>query len=203
MLFTSLLVATAAFSGVAIAQNETNTNLPPGIENCCKVQPNLIPSDQRDMWCRAQRNTCPELCGGVNQMKNGQECDSETLDYECECKNGTVPQMELYQQSVPGLMCRFWFDRCINATNENLEFQVECRNQRDEKCGNLTTDGANPTSSASPSATQSGSDNSPAESGGSAPSTTPTGAASTLNMAREYGTPLLVGGIAAFFGLAL
>lgn len=113
--------------------------------------------------------------------------------------------MALYQQSVPGQMCRFWFDQCINATNENLEFQVECQSQRDTKCGNLTTSDADETSTASaePTATPTGGDSEESGSPTGAPSESPTGAANTLALARNYGTPLLAGGIAAVFGLAL
>jgi hypothetical protein len=130
----------------------------------------------------------------------------ETLEYTCECRNGTIPDMPLYEQSVPGQMCRFWYDQCINATNENLEFQVECQNQRDSRCGNLTTSDESDTSStasAGPSATATGGDSGETGSPTGAPSESPTGAANTLALARNYGTPLLAGGIAAIFGLAL
>lgn len=112
--------------------------------------------------------------------------------------------MEEYQQSVPGQMCRFWFDRCINATNENLEFQVECRNQRDANCGNRTTkagDEEDAEPSSTPSATSGGDEEASATD--ATPSATSSGAAAGLAFAREYGTPLLAGGLAAFFGLAL
>jgi hypothetical protein len=114
--------------------------------------------------------------------------------------------MALYQQSVPGQMCRFWFDQCINATNENLEFQVECQAQRDTKCGNLTTSDADETStsSAGPSATPtSGGDSQESGTPTGAPTESSSGAANALALARNYGTPLLAGGIAAVFGLAL
>jgi hypothetical protein len=130
----------------------------------------------------------------------------DTLEYVCECKNGTKPQMENYEQSVPGQMCRFWFDRCIEATNENLEFQIECRTQRDEKCGNLTSkpqaDQTSSSAESTASPTGTGAQGS-ASATDAAPSASATGAAAGLDIARNYGTPLLVGGLAAFFGLAL
>lgn len=112
--------------------------------------------------------------------------------------------MDEYQQSVPGQMCRYWFDQCINATNQDLEWQVECRNQRDANCGNKTTS-AGAKSSVEPSSTPSATDGGKDEpsSTGAAPSETSKGAAAGLAFAREYGTPLLAGGLAAFFGLAL
>jgi hypothetical protein len=75
MLFTSLLVAAATLSSFASAQNETS-NLPPGIQPCCTVDPNVIDDSLKTQWCQAQRNTCPEICGGVNQLsRSGQTCD--------------------------------------------------------------------------------------------------------------------------------
>jgi hypothetical protein len=109
-----------------------------------------------------------------------------------------------FEQSVPGQMCRFWFDQCINATNENLEQQVECQNQRQSFCGNRTSDNGESSPSATPSTTASstGGDNSPSATGAS-PSSSSSGAATALAIARDYGTPILAGGIAAIFGLAL
>ncbi|KAF2280809.1 uncharacterized protein EI97DRAFT_428905 [Westerdykella ornata] len=207
MLLSSLLFVASTLS-LAAAQNESSS-LPPGMQPCCQVDPNVIPQDLRNSWCLAQRNTCPELCGGIGQLApKGQSCDTNTLEWTCECRNGTKPDVAAYQQTVPAQMCRFWFDQCINATNENLEYQVECQNQRDQKCGNLTTDASKHTSSsASPTAsatgTGSGGQESPSTTGEAPASTSSPGAASTLTVARDYGTVLLAGGIAAIFGLAL
>jgi hypothetical protein len=77
MLFTSFLVAASALSGFVAAQNnETNKNLPPGINDCCTVDANLVPKDKKQQWCQAQRNTCPDLCGGIPELaKDGQDCN--------------------------------------------------------------------------------------------------------------------------------
>lgn len=76
MLFTSVLVAAASLSGLALAQSNDTTNLPPGIEPCCTVDANIVPTELKDAWCKAQRNTCPEICGGVNELARtgGQDC---------------------------------------------------------------------------------------------------------------------------------
>lgn len=78
MLSSTLLLAVAAFSSFAAAQNNSNPSaLPPGINNCCQVDPDLVPQDQKNEWCQAERNTCPEICGGVNQLATGgQTCDT-------------------------------------------------------------------------------------------------------------------------------
>jgi hypothetical protein len=76
MLFTSLFVAAATFSTFASAQNETSNPLPPGIQPCCTVDPNVIPDSLKTGWCQAQRNTCPEICGGIPELsRGGQTCD--------------------------------------------------------------------------------------------------------------------------------
>ncbi|KAF2744090.1 hypothetical protein M011DRAFT_470753 [Sporormia fimetaria CBS 119925] len=206
MLFTAVLAAAATFTSFAVAQNETS-NLPPGFPPCCSLDPNTIELEQRQEWCRAQRNTCPELCGGINQLdRAGQTCDINTLEYTCKCANGTEPDMAKYQQSVPGLMCFKWYDNCIAASGEDLEFQTQCLNLREERCGNMTTkepeddSEPSPSESASPSATSGGdSEESAAPSDDAQASPAPSGAASALVIS----TPLFVGGIAALFGLAL
>lgn len=68
MLYTTVLVAVAAFTGFASAQNST---IP-----CCTVPVNTVPDDQKTLWCQAERNTCPEICGGLGQIASGgNNCD--------------------------------------------------------------------------------------------------------------------------------
>jgi hypothetical protein len=40
---------------------------------CCGLTPNLIDINQRLGWCRAERNTCPELC--TNGATSANTCD--------------------------------------------------------------------------------------------------------------------------------
>jgi hypothetical protein len=135
----------------------------------------------------------------------------QTLDFSCNCRNGTdvSDQMEAYQQTVPGLMCRYWYDQCIAATGSDAAAQFQCNQARDNECGNLTTqdatDSGNAASSSgsdsSPSATSSGSSpDSTGDASASAASSTPTGAAARIAV---YGTPALAGGLFALFGFAL
>lgn len=199
MLYSTLLVAATAFSGFVAAQNATAPNGP-----CCTVPANIVPDDDKSDWCRANQNTCPEICGGQGQIASGgNECDADTLEFTCKCRNGTEPALAEYEQTVPGQMCRFWFDQCINATGDNLSQQFICTSTRDERCGNKTTKEASTsasiTSSRLPTST-SGSESTATSSGGS--TSTSTGAAA-LALARDFGTPVLAGGLIAFFGIAL
>ena len=121
--------------------------------------------------------------------------------------------MPSYEQSVPGLMCRSWFDQCIVASGEDAAQQYSCTQARDTECGNLTiqdatnagngvaASGSGSASSGSPSATSSGSSPSGTESAAaSASSAAPASGAAHLVM---YGSSALVGGLLAVFGLAL
>ena len=39
--------------------------------------PTLPPIATRQTWCRAEQNTCPEICGGIGQLaQDGNLCDS-------------------------------------------------------------------------------------------------------------------------------
>jgi hypothetical protein len=116
----------------------------------------------------------------------------------------------VYQQSVPGQMCRFWYDQCIAATNQDLGLQTECVNQRDTKCGNMTTDGTSSSSSSSSSESAGPTATSSGGSSGTSPSTTAASSAAAqssgaavLNMARDYSSSIFAGGLLAIFGLAL
>jgi len=102
-------------------------------------------------------------------------------------------------------MCLYWFDACINATGTDLAAQFQCTTTRDSECGNLTSKGEQSTSSsASPSQTASQTSGSAGTATAATTSSASTGGAATaIAMAREYGTPLFAGGMAALFGLAL
>lgn len=70
MLYTSVFVAVAALSGFASAQN--STAIP-----CCSVPATEVPTDLKSAWCQAERNTCPEICGGQgNIASGGNTCDA-------------------------------------------------------------------------------------------------------------------------------
>jgi hypothetical protein len=209
MLYSSIIVAASAFASFASAQNATgnyDTPIP-----CCTVAAGSVPQDDKQTWCNANQNTCVELCGGQGSIaSNGNSCDSQTLDFSCKCRNGTEvsDQMQAYQQTVPGLMCRYWYDQCIAATGSDAAAQFQCNQARDNECGNLTTQDATDSgnsasasgSSSSPSATGSDTPDSTESAAASASSAAPTGAAGRIAV---YGTPALAGGLFALFGFAL
>ncbi|KAF2109004.1 hypothetical protein BDV96DRAFT_503596 [Lophiotrema nucula] len=196
MLYATLTVAFATLASFVNAQ------LPNNIQPCCTISPNSVNSTVRESWCQAQKNTCPQICGGFSKLNS--TCDSTTLTFNCICGDGTTPNMSDYQQSVPGQMCRQWFSACITASGDDLQEQEACKAV---SCGNKTISAqqssvasSSPTGSSGAS-TSSGGD--AASATGAAPSSASSGAATAIAIAREYGTPLLAGGFAALFGLAL
>jgi hypothetical protein len=148
-------------------------------------------------------------CSCIEGVSTNEAIKQTTLEYTCKCKNGTEPDMTLYQQSVPAQMCLYWYGQCINATNENKQQQLACVAERDSRCGNLTIDDqgavSTTTREGSPTSTGGGGGSSGtagAATGTGAPSES-SGAAIALHVARDYGTPILGAGIMAIFGLAL
>ena len=137
-----------------------------------------------------------------------------TLDYTCECSNGTTigdSVMTDYQQTVPAQMCYYWYDACINATinpstgEGNAAQQFQCTQARDSQCGNITIDESStgsPSSSASGSASATGA--SATGTGASATgSASPAASAGAAIANFALGTPAMAAGLLAVFGLAL
>jgi hypothetical protein len=75
MLYSSLLLAASALTGLVAAQQNYTT-----YTECCTIDPNSVDSKLRQDWCRAQLNTCPELCGGIGKLASGGNlCDPVSL----------------------------------------------------------------------------------------------------------------------------
>lgn len=205
MLYSAFVAA--ALAGLAAAQNATS-NLPTNFPECCTppTAPNSTVSQQ---WCNANTNTCVQVCGDQSKIApNGNSCDPKTLDFTCKCKDGTSPNMTQYQQSVPALECREWYRQCVIAAGDGFqsaEWKRTCEDNLNNKCGNETiqaSDSSSASGSASsslPSRTSSGS-SSPTNS--ESPAATSSSAAAVA-LAREFGLPVLAGGLVALFGIAL
>jgi hypothetical protein len=114
--------------------------------------------------------------------------------------------MSTYQQTVPGQMCLFWFDSCINATGSDATAQFNCIQARDTRCGNQTIEKSS-SNSASSSASGTSRPTGTSGSGSSSASATGTGAPANSQAAAAimstFGAPALAGGLLALFGLAL
>ncbi|KAK8216806.1 hypothetical protein M8818_001769 [Zalaria obscura] len=58
MFYSSVLFAAAALSSVVSAQNYSTSG-------ALSVVPSSVEYTLRQSWCRAQLNTCPEICDGT------------------------------------------------------------------------------------------------------------------------------------------
>lgn len=122
--------------------------------------------------------------------------------------------MAEYQQSVPGLMCRYWFDGCTNATigsngEGNSAQQFACDTVRNQQCGNKTTRDASTTSarssggSAPTSTGSSGSSSGAGSQTSSAASESTSAPGAAVRLAQDFAAPVFAGGMIALFGIAL
>ncbi|TKA79773.1 hypothetical protein B0A55_03299 [Friedmanniomyces simplex] len=219
MFYSTLLLATTALTGLVSAQNYSTSGP-------ISVTASSVPYDTRLSWCRAQQNSCPQICGGQAYPNN---CDSNTLNYTCTCSNGNSPNISNYDQTIPSFVCAQWKIDCVAAHPNDLTGQTACLSIT---CGSMNaSSGSTTSSSASGSASSTASStggvvaggasssaaassatgsSAPSSSGGSASSTASSSAAAAsssssaaLNVAMNYGTGILATAMLAFFGFAL
>ncbi|QKX62480.1 uncharacterized protein TRUGW13939_09641 [Talaromyces rugulosus] len=133
VLIVSALVARAAAS---------NYTFPAGF-NLGEVTP-----AQKRSWCLAETNTCPQICGGAASPN---DCDPDTLNFDCTCVNGTVPDVEPYTNTIPFFVCQANYDQCIQNNPNDLDAQKACKDNAN--CGSITASvsHASTTTSSAPS----------------------------------------------------
>ncbi|TKA51071.1 hypothetical protein B0A49_12282 [Cryomyces minteri] len=207
MFFSTLLFAATAFSGLVAAQNATvNTS----------IDPNSVSIQLRQSWCRAQTNSCPQICGG---QASPNTCDPNSLQYQCTCSDGSSYNISDYSQTLPSLECEQYKVQCVAAHPNDLNGQTAClaitcgqRNATSGASASSSASSSSATATSSGAASSSGSAGSSATSaaaGGASSATSAAAASSTaksaavLNAAMNYGTLALAGGMLALFGFAL
>ncbi|CAK4012988.1 Hypothetical predicted protein [Lecanosticta acicola] len=200
MFRSALLVAISALAAVTSAQNYSTSG-------ALSVDDSQLSESLRQAWCRAQTNSCPQICGG---QASPNTCDPTTLNYTCTCTNGNTPNISSYDQTIPSFVCAQWKTNCVANHPNDLDGQTGCLSV---VCGdrNASSGIASTTSSASASATASSTSSGTSGATGSATksasasgtSATSTGAAVALSVAQNYGTGIVATALLALFGLAL
>ncbi|KXL42022.1 hypothetical protein M433DRAFT_150136 [Acidomyces richmondensis BFW] len=199
MFYSRLLIAAAALTGLASAQNYSTSGP-------LSVVPNSVPYDTRLAWCRAQTNSCPMICGG---QASPNTCDANSLNYTCTCTNGAHPNISAYQQTLPFFICEQWKGDCVAAHPKDLVGQTACLSVT---CGTLNASSAESSSSsaastlsttAATSASATIGSSSSATSSSSSASSTSSSAAMAMIVGKTYGTGILASTWLALFGLAL
>ncbi|KAJ8058337.1 hypothetical protein OCU04_012529 [Sclerotinia nivalis] len=168
------------------------------------IDPSTVDASTRAQWCTAQINTCGTLCNGAI---NDNTCDTINLNFSCTCtSNSSAPGLQYYTQTLPTYICEQVYANCIAAGENDAAAQRLCTQNEVSNCGHLNPDDYTPaaasSSSSSASATATSTSTTTATTA-SASAAASTGAASALNIGREYGTGILAAGIAGVFGLIL
>ncbi|KAI9668884.1 MAG: hypothetical protein M1831_000954 [Alyxoria varia] len=127
---------------------------------------------------------------------NSQECDPDTLDYECVCTNGRSPNSTEYSLTIPYFECQERNTACVrNCGQSELQCQDDCNTQN--PCGARKPRRNNRTTTASASSTTSTS----SPTGGSAAINGDTGTGAANMAAANFGAALL--GLVITAGIAL
>ncbi|KAJ2901985.1 hypothetical protein MKZ38_001126 [Zalerion maritima] len=120
-------ITLAALCGVASAATTGNYT----------VNPSDIDTSDKATWCNSQFNTCSTLCDAGGDGTETDTCDSETLEYDCTCNNGTAPGLEYYSNSMDSILCQKTFELCIEDTVGDSAGQSACKTDIQDTCGDL------------------------------------------------------------------
>ncbi|KAK6357347.1 hypothetical protein TWF718_001660 [Orbilia javanica] len=124
------------------------------------VNPEDIDLGTKQTWCLNQISSCGLLC---LDQKSGSgfvnDCDVETLQYQCICADNTVPNATEYSQTIPYFLCTYQVQNCIqNCGQFDPTCAENCRTGR--ICGasnptrvTTTSGGASEKTTSAPAAT--------------------------------------------------
>jgi len=193
---------------------------------CIKVQsqavyyidPNSVPLSERTSWCETQMESCPVIClqlpGVTSTTTDANDCNPNTLTYDCVCGNGMSPNASEYSQTLPYFVCTEYGSQCIAGCGGNTACQSDCRSQH--PCGaqdppriNVTTTSSSMTATTVPVGATSGAAGVVYTGlGGSAATTAPStgtknGAQAGLDLGRSYGLAVVFAGIFTGFTLVM
>ncbi|KAK6536234.1 hypothetical protein TWF281_000477 [Arthrobotrys megalospora] len=149
----SVAVALTSFLGAVSAQ----TYFP--------VNPEDIDLGTKQTWCLNQISSCGLLC---LDQKSGSgfvnDCDVDTLQYQCICADNTVPNATEYSQTIPYFLCTYQVQNCIQNCGQFDPTCAEvCRTGRVCGASNptrvTTTAGGSGKTTSAPSATGTSSGN--------------------------------------------
>ena len=88
-----------------------------------------------DYWCSEQQSSCPLIClqqpGATGITSNN--CDANSLTFECVCNNGVSPNASQYTQTIPYFECTESNNQCVAACGQDNSCQSNCRTEH--PCG--------------------------------------------------------------------
>ena len=74
--------------------------------------------------------------------------EQDTLEFDCTCINGTVPDVTPYEGTIPFFVCEENFVQCIENHPDDAEGQEQCTEEKETNCGTVKL---SPTSAEKPS----------------------------------------------------
>jgi len=78
------------------------------------TNPSDLDLGTKQIWCSNQMSSCTLLC--LDQMSGGgftNDCDPETLSFNCICADNTVPNATEYSQTIPYFLCSYSIENCV------------------------------------------------------------------------------------------
>ncbi|KAI2635371.1 hypothetical protein GGS21DRAFT_78072 [Xylaria nigripes] len=166
-------VALVAASGLALVSAQANSN------SSFTIDPSQVDPLDRATWCGAQQDSCTTLCGSV--IVNN--CDTTTLDFECECAGSQFPDMNKFENTMPWFVCIRLQDNCIVSTQNDLAGQKNCTATFKDHCGTENVQDHKGEGAASPTPTSSASSQSK-PTGSTTPSPSTSSGAAIANIQR-------------------
>ncbi|KAF7515287.1 hypothetical protein G7054_g14654 [Neopestalotiopsis clavispora] len=121
-------------------------------------------------WCTSEKNVCGQICSTSENS-----CEPTTLDYSCTCSDGTEPDMNEYQDSLPYQA----FSDCISENTGSASGQKNCTTTISDECGTKVAGSSSTTTTAAASSSSGTSAATAASSSVSSSSTSQAGAMPT------------------------
>ncbi|KAI0203952.1 hypothetical protein F4808DRAFT_416386 [Astrocystis sublimbata] len=118
-------VALLALSAFTLVSAQANSN------STWTVDPESVDPLMKSQWCGSQSNVCNTLCGTA--LVNN--CDTDSLDFKCECAGNGYPDMNKFMNTVPWFVCTKLNDDCITKNENNANGQKNCTATFHDKCG--------------------------------------------------------------------
>ncbi|KAH8159521.1 hypothetical protein CIB48_g8731 [Xylaria polymorpha] len=119
------LLALSALSALTLVSAQANSN------STFTIDPDLVDPLKRSTWCNGQQDSCNTLCG--SPLVNN--CDTKTLDFECECAGNGFPDMNKFENTIPWFVCEELQANCITANENNAAGQKNCTATFQDNCG--------------------------------------------------------------------
>lgn len=184
------------------------------------IDPSSVPLSTRTSWCQTQMTSCPLLClqlPGESSTTEANDCNANTLTFDCVCGNGQSPNASEFSQTLPYFICTEYGTQCVAGCGGNTACQSACID--DHPCGaqnptriNATTTSSSTTATTLPAGATSGSAGVVYTGLGGAVATATTtpassskksGADAALDLGRSYGLVIVFTSIFAGFALVM